>query len=165
MNRLLRTLITLVWSLWFGGLVMLFCSVQSLFHQFADRRDIAGEAAAGIFRFFAYYHLALAAAALLTSFAWRMTAPPKRKTLVFSLFAFATLAAIYVSAFLVPQMERLRAAGLTHGDKFRQLHGISMGVFLLETVLVFAAGQVLPFVPDCVLTDQRASVGADPASR
>src|SRR5689334_23414636 len=113
MNRIMRTLLTMIWGLWFGGLVMLFCAVQSLFNTFAQRREIAGEGASRMFHFFNYYHLSLAALALLLSFPWRPARAGRIKTVLFTFFALATVAAVYVSAFLTPELERLRAQNAT----------------------------------------------------
>jgi len=143
MNRVSRTFLTIVWGLWFGGLVMLFCAVQSLFNTFAQRRDIAGEGASRIFHFFNYYHLSLAALALLLSFPWRSARAGRVKTLLFTFFALATVAAVYVSAFLTPELERLRAQGSTYGAQFKHLHGMSMGIYLGETIFVLIAGLML----------------------
>jgi len=144
MNRLLRTLLIVIWGLWFGGLVMLFCAVQTLFNTFAQRREIAGEGASSIFHFFSYYHLSLAAAALILSFLWRLAGAGRFKILLFGFFALATVAGVYVSAFLTPELEHLRAQAATHGARFRQLHGLSMGIYLVETIFVFLAGLLLP---------------------
>lgn len=143
MNHLLRAIIQLVWGLWLGGLVMLFFAVQALFDTFPQRHDIAGQGASAIFHVFAYFQLALAAAALLSVFGWRMMGPGRFKIAMFVLFALATLAAIYVTT-VSTQLEQLRQVGETQSEKFRQLHGLSMGIFLLETLLVFVAGLLLP---------------------
>src|SRR5438270_4993666 len=140
MRRILHALLSLVWGLWFGGLVMLFIAVQTLFNTFADRRPLAGEAASAIFRVFNYYHLALAAAALLLTFFWWLAGRSGRKMTVFFLLALATVAAAGVSGMLAPKLEHLRIQGLTQTTDFRRLHGLSMGVYLIETILVFLAG-------------------------
>jgi uncharacterized membrane protein len=145
MRRVLHTLLSLVWGLWLGGLVMLFIAVQTLFNTFADRRTIAGEAASSIFHVFNYYHLALAAAALLLAFFWWLAGRNGRKLTVFFILALATLAAAYVSGLLTPKLEHLRIEGLTQSDEFRRLHGLSMAVYLIETILVFIAGIALPW--------------------
>jgi len=144
MGALLRTIIQLIWGLWLGGLVMLFFAVQALFDTFPQRHDIAGQGASAIFHVFGYFHLALAAAALLLIFGWRMMGPGRFKIAMFVLFALAAVAAVYVTAVLTPHLEQLRQAGATQSEKFRQLHGLSMGIFLIETLLVFIAGLLLP---------------------
>jgi hypothetical protein len=145
MRRTLHTLLSLVWGLWFGGLVMLFIAVQTLFNTFSDRRSIAGEGASAIFRFFNYYHLALAAAALLLTFCWWLAGRSGRKMAIFFLLALATVAAASITGLLTPKLESLRMQGLTQSAQFRQLHGWSMGVYLIETIFVFLAGLALPW--------------------
>lgn len=144
MRSLLHKLILLVWALWFGGLVMMYIGAKSLFHTFEARREVAGEAAAGMFRAFNYYHLTLAAAALLLAFLWWLSARSGRKMTLFFFFAFATFAAVYVTAVLTPQLEHMRLEGQTQSTHFRQLHGMSMGIYLLEAIFVFVAGLVIP---------------------
>jgi hypothetical protein len=136
--------LNIVWGVWFGGLIMLLLAVTSLFQTFALDHTIAGQAASGIFRQFNVLRLGLAAAALLlTAGAW-MRDRSKLKLTVFVLFALATVAAFCSSAVLTPRLEHLRLEELTHSAEFARLHGISMGVYLIETLLVFAAGLILP---------------------
>jgi len=144
MNRLIYTLLNLVWGLWFGGLIMLFLAVQWLFKAFADNHATAGVGASSIFQHFNQYRLGLAAAAvLLTAFAWLGNRRPIHLVL-FILFALAVLAACYTSAVIAPQIETLRLQGLTHTDHFRHLHGKSMAIYMVEALFVLAAGLVLP---------------------
>ena len=126
-----------------GGLVTLLIAVSSLFHTFAADHTIAGEAASGIFQQFNLFRLGLAATALLvTAGAW-ISDRSALKLAVFVLFALAVLAAVGSSLVLTPRIEHLRVLGLTRSAEFGRLHGMSMGVYLVETVLVFAAGVVL----------------------
>ena len=143
MNRFIRTLVTLAWGLWLGGLVMLFIALQSLFDTFSARRDLAGEAASGMFRRFAFYRLGLAAAALGLTFLWRIADKSRATVVAFSFFTLATLAAVYSVGVLTPQIERLRMQSQTHSAQFTHLHALSMGVYLLETLFVFCAGLTL----------------------
>ena len=145
MRRTLHTLLSLVWGLWFGGLVMLFIAVQTLFNTFNDRRPIAGEGASAIFHFFNFYHLALAAAGLLLTFFWWMAGRSARKLTVIFLLAVATIAAASITGLLTPKLETLRMQGLTQSADFRRLHGWSMGVYLIETIFVLLAGLGLPW--------------------
>ena len=43
MARALCILVSWIWGLWFGGIVLLFVAVQSLFNTFQDRRDVFAE--------------------------------------------------------------------------------------------------------------------------
>ncbi|HET6249447.1 MAG TPA: DUF4149 domain-containing protein [Tepidisphaeraceae bacterium] len=146
MNRLLRSTFTIVWGLWFGGLVMLFIVVQSLFQTFATDHSVAGTAASAIFREFNSFRLIVAAAALLIAAAGWLQDRTGGKLLIFVLFALAALAAVASSAILTPKIEHLRILGLTQSHEFARLHGISMGIYLIETVLLFLAGVIFPNV-------------------
>src|SRR5258707_499027 len=69
MRTLLSILVTLAWALWLGGLVTLFLTVVTLFRF---DRTIAIQTAPQIFLMWERYQLALAAAALVTTFALRV---------------------------------------------------------------------------------------------
>ena len=144
MRRVLSTIIILIWGLWFGGVIALFLAVTSLFSAFADRHDLAGRGAAHIFRAFNRYQLALAAASLLATFAWRILGPPRLKTMLFTLFALATVAACMITMYLAPRIELLSVQGLTQSSQFAKLHGYSMGAYCAEAVILLIAGMLLP---------------------
>jgi hypothetical protein len=146
MRRALFTLVLLIWGLWFGGLVVLFLAVTSLFHTFADRHDLAGQGAARIFHAFNAYQLALAAAALLVTFVWRVVGPPKLKTTLFVFFAIATVGACFITMHLTPHIETLRHQGLTASSQFRKLHGWSMATYVGEVVSLLIVGVILPWL-------------------
>ena len=143
MRRVLFTIVTLAWGLWFGGLIVLFMTVTSLFKTFASRHDLAGQAAAQIFRTFNAYQLALAAIALLATFAWRVFGPPRLKAALFTLFAIATVGGCVITIYLAPQMQRLQAQGLTTSSAFGRLHEYSMLAYLVETIALLMAGLLL----------------------
>ena len=143
MARALAILVSWIWGLWFGGIVLLFVAVQSLFNTFQDRRDVFAEGAAGIFRWFNRYQVALAAAALLATFAWRLVGPPRLKAALFTLFAIATVAACAAGAWIAPKIQSLHAQGLDQSPQFKQVHGLSMAVYLVEAIALLVAGVVL----------------------
>ena len=143
MRRLFSIVVLLAWGLWFGGLVGLFITVTCLF-QALDRHT-AGIGAARIFRVFNQYQLALAAAALLATFFWRVVGPPKLKSALFTLFGAATVAACTIAIWIAPRIAMLQAQGLTESAQFRQAHGLSMAVYLAEVVALFVAGVLIPF--------------------
>ncbi|HEX4793623.1 MAG TPA: DUF4149 domain-containing protein [Humisphaera sp.] len=145
MRRALYTGTLLAWGLWFGGLVTLFLAVTSIFRTFDQQRDIAGQAAAGVFRIFNCYCLGVCAAALVLNFLWWLAGRSGRKLVVFTLFALATVAAVYVAAVLTPKMESMRLEHRTHLPEFARLHGMAMVVYLGETILIFLAGVTLPW--------------------
>lgn len=144
MSRLLHTLLTFTWGLWFGGLVMLFVAVSSLFRTFDQAHEIAGAAASGVFHSFNHLRLILAGVALLLTFVWWVMKPSPGKMAVFIFFAVAAFAAVYITAVLTPQIEDMRQRGQTVGPLFRRMHGMSMGVYLAETIAVLIAGALLP---------------------
>ena len=145
MRRLLHIGTLLAWGLWFGGLVTLFLAVTSIFRTFDQQRDIAGQAASGVFRIFNLYCLGVCAAALVLNFLWWLAGRSGRKLVVFTLFALATIAAAYVAAVLTPKMETMRLEHQTHLAEFARLHGMAMCVYLGETILIFLAGVTLPW--------------------
>src|SRR5689334_17373126 len=69
MRTLFSILVTLAWALWLGGLVTLFLTVVTLFRF---DRTIAIQTAPQVFLMWERYQLALAACALVTSFALRL---------------------------------------------------------------------------------------------
>jgi hypothetical protein len=146
MRKILSTLITLLWALWFGGVIMLFIAVTSVFATFHDRHDLAGEAAAHIFRVFNAYQLALAAGSLVATFVWYLIGPPRLKMGLFTLFGLATFAACVITMYIAPQIELLHQQGETHSPRFARLHGGSMIGYLIEAVVLLIAGIFLSWM-------------------
>src|ERR1700722_1493484 len=99
MNRVVLTILNIVWGLWFGGLIMLLIAVQSLFHTFATDHTVAGDAASGLFQQFNLFRLALAAAALLITAGWWVSDRAWLNLAMFTLCALATLSAVGSSIF------------------------------------------------------------------
>ncbi len=143
MPRLLVTIVTLAWALWFGSLFTLFVVVSSLFKTFAADPETAGKAASAIFQRFEYLQLGLAAAALLGTFTWRIIAPRGRITLLFALFALSAVAQCYVAIRVNPELERMRVDHLTHSARFKRLHGVSMMTCAAEAALLLLGGLAL----------------------
>ena len=144
MKRALPTFLALVWALWLGGLVALFICVQSLFVTFASDHSIAGLAASGIFWRFNCYQLVLAAVALIGSFSWRIGSGRSAVTTLFFCFGLAAFAAIVVAGIITPYLEAMRIAQQTHTPQFKQLHGISMLLYLSEIVSLLIGGLIFP---------------------
>jgi glucan phosphoethanolaminetransferase (alkaline phosphatase superfamily) len=143
MRQILSTVITLLWALWFGGVLMLFIAVSSLFVTFHDRHDLAGQAAARIFRVFNAYQLALAAGSLIATFIWYVLGPPRLKMGLFTLFGLATFAACVITLYIAPKIEMLQREAETHSTQFARLHGTSMMAYLAEALLLLIAGILL----------------------
>lgn len=144
MRRILATLVTLSWGLWFGGLIALFIAVTSLFATYSPH--VAGQGAAHIFRVFNKYQLVLAGGALLSTFGWRVLCKPHLKTSLFTMFALATVAACVIITYISPHIEALQRQGLTESKEFGRYHGLSMAVYLVEVVMLLIAGCLLPWL-------------------
>jgi hypothetical protein len=150
MRRVAAIVAVLTWALWFGGLMALFIFVQTLFRE---DRSIALEAAPRMFSLFEKYQLALAAAALIATLVWRIVVRRAIISAIFFLFAVATLGAVAGPVFISGEMQKLRAAGQSSGARFHKLHGQSMIIYVSETVVLLAAGVLLPIA----LTENRES--------
>ncbi len=140
MNKWIRMALGLVWSLWFGGMMALFMFVQALFKT---RPDISPDAASTLFISFQRYQLILAALALLLTFGLRWMTRSRASALLFGAFAGATVLTVLLAGWLTPRMEALRLAGESKGPEFAQLHGLSMGLFMLDALALLAAGIAL----------------------
>jgi hypothetical protein len=141
MRSILAMLTAVAWALWLGGLAALFLFVSVLFKQ---DRAVAVEAAPRMFAVFERYQLVLAAVALITTTAWRLVDRRVILTALFGMFALATLAAVLEPVYISGEMQRLRVAGESGSDRFRQLHGRSMMVYVGETLVLLVAATMLP---------------------
>jgi hypothetical protein len=146
MRTALNSVITLVWGLWFGGVLTLFLAVTAIFAAFPTEHSVAGDAARHVFRVFNSYQLALAAAALLGTFVWYLLGRGKLKVGLFALFALATCAACIITMYVAPRIELLDEKGLAGSPEFMRMHGYSMGLYLAEAVSLLAAGLFLPWM-------------------
>ena len=137
--------LTLAWGLWFGGIVMVFIAVTSLFRTFAPDRTLAGTAAAGVFRRFEAYQLALGAVAIVAAVAWRAAdrAARGRKAVLIALLLLAAVAAVASTFVVSRRIEALRQTHLTGTPEFSRLHGTSMMVYTSEAAVLLVAGLVL----------------------
>jgi hypothetical protein len=140
MVRFCQFLALLAWSLWLGGLVLLFLIVQTLFA--AEPRDTFIEVAPRIFLAFERYQLLLAGLALLGTFAWRLASPTPALGALFSLLAAATVGALTSSLYITPHLEDLRLRAQLQTPQFARLHGLSMLVYSAQVLLLAAAGFV-----------------------
>ena|SRR5258705_11548216 len=140
MSRIYSFVALLGWSLWLGGLITLFISVTTLF-----RRDhaLAQQAAPHLFLVFEQYQLILAAVALTSTFAWRLSSRIMLLNMMFLMLALAALGAVASPMYFTKRMESLREQGRTNSPEFRKLHGQSMGVYTGEAVLLLIGGLIL----------------------
>jgi putative Mn2+ efflux pump MntP len=147
MRTILHSLITLIWGLWFGGVMTLFLAVTAIFRAFPhEQRQTAGQAAQYVFRFFNAYQLALAAAALLATFVWCLWRRGPMKLGLFLLFGLVTFDACIIIRYIAPKIELLTRQGLTASPDFVRMHQISMILYLSEAVLLLVAGLFLPWL-------------------
>ena len=131
----------LAWGLWFGGLMALFLFVQTMFDR---SRTVAVDAAPMLFLAFEKYQLALAAVAVLATFAWWVTTRSGR-VLAFGLcLALAVLGAVASPTLITPRLERLRLTGQSDTPEFRALHGRSMMIYVCEAAVLLIGGIILP---------------------
>jgi hypothetical protein len=162
MHRLLSTIVVLAWGLWFGAIVMVFITVTSLFSTFADQRQIAGAAAAGVFRRFEVFELILAPVGFLAALLLRGRATSRwSATLVAALLALAAVGASASHFYLTPGIDELRRQGVPpSSEQFRLLHGQSSMVYASQSVVLLAAGLLLP---GAISTRRGTSAATDPA--
>lgn len=148
MHRLLSTLVLLAWGLWFGAIVMVFVAVTSLFSTFADQRQVAGAAAAGVFRRFEVLQLVAAAVAVVAAFLLRTRGRGGRAaTGLVGLLALAAVGALASTFVLTPRIDALRKQGVpSSSEQFKTLHRASSMVYSSQAVILLAAGLLLPGV-------------------
>jgi hypothetical protein len=146
MQRILSTVVLLAWGLWFGAIAMVFIAVTSLFSTFADQRQTAGAAAAGVFRRFEAFELILAPLSLLAVLLLRGPSGSRRHaTFVAALLALAGVGASVSHFHLTPRIDDLRRHGVpSSSEQFKSLHGQSSMVYSAQAVVLFAAGLLLP---------------------
>ena len=167
MSRLLATLVTIAWALWFGGMVMLFVALGSIFTTPGIDRATAGDVAAGLFPKFERMQLIFAALCLLGTFAWWFAGRSRAKRVLFALFALATVAAVIETALVTPKIESMRVQGQRGTPEFDRMHRTSSGVYMSGAVVLLLAGMVLPAATRCDATGGRRDNDApgSPTSR
>jgi hypothetical protein len=133
--------VTLAWALWFGGIVALVLFVQTLF---ARNRTIALDAAPMLFVSFERVQLLFAAAACVGTFCWWVLTRRRAVMVLFALFAVAAATAALSTTLNTNPMERLRAEGRRESPEFKALHRRSTSMYMVNLVLLLAAGAVLP---------------------
>ena len=144
MTRLLAALVTLAWGLWFGGIVMLFVTLGTVFTTDGVGRETAGEVAAGLFARFERMQLILAAVCLLGTFGWWLAARSRPKVVLFVLFGLGTVAAVVETTSVTPRVNALRLAGQRGTPEFDRLHEVSSTVYMSGAAALLIAGLVLP---------------------
>jgi NADH:ubiquinone oxidoreductase subunit 6 (subunit J) len=143
MRIIFASITTLIWALWFGGIMALFLFVQSMFNV---RHDIAGEANIVLFEAFERYQMLLAAGGLIMTFLWYLSFRNRKPIIVFVLLAVAAIAGVVSTVYITPKIVQAQLDNTTKTPEFRKTHGQSMMLyttqagFLLVTGLVLCAG-------------------------
>lgn len=144
MHRILSTILLLAWGLWFGAIVMVFVTVTSLFSTLADRQ-VAGAAAAGVFKRFEMIELVAAAVAVVAAFLLRSRPRPKPPVVALLLLIGAAAGALYTGFVLTPEIDTLRGdPQRTASDYFQSLHRLASAVYVVKAALLLATGLFLP---------------------
>lgn len=148
MNRLFSILVTLTWGLWAGALLGVTLSVITLAKTFKPSEDPNFSLAAPpIFATFERVQLGLAAAALIFTFAWRLRPGAKGlKSLLFTLFAICTVAAVTEATYVAPRINELRTERSTREEEFQKAHKLSERLYGGTFIVLVVAGLMLPAV-------------------
>ena len=150
MNRVLSTLVTIVWGLWIGSIAGIFVAITSLSHTF--QRSATGEpnvsfisSASNVFRLYELIQLGLAGAALLFTFAWQLCRGATRfKVALFAVFALGTVSSVVETAYVTPRLVSLQNMGYTRSDEFKKMHGLSFGLYTGNAALLLIGGAIIP---------------------
>lgn len=142
MRTALRTLMTLSWALWFGGLVTLFLSATAMFRV---SHDLGASANPVLFATFEPYQLILAAVLVLCTALWIPGARSRWLAgMLLVLFLLAGLAATVSWTWITPELEALRLQGLGGSQAFKTAHGRSMLCYSSALLLLLMGGLMLP---------------------
>ena len=144
MIRILATLVSIAWALWFGGMIMLFVTLGSIFTTPGIDRTTAGDVAAGLFPKFERMQLIFAALCLLGTFGWWLAGRTRAKLVLFALFGLATLGAVIETSVITPRIESMRVQGQRGTSQFDRMHRISSRVYMSGAAVLLVAGLVLP---------------------
>ena len=144
MRQLCGLIVTLAWSLWFGGMVTLFAVLGTIFTTPGFRRDVQGAFAQRMFPMFERMQLAFAAVALLGTAAWWLAKRARVKMVLFALLAAATGVAVVETTTVTPKVLQLVADGRRGTPEFDRMHKLSTRVYMSGAVVLLVAGLVLP---------------------
>lgn len=146
MERLILRTLLLGWALWLGGLVTLFMSVNTVFEVLKPDRQAAGNITAPIFGNFEKLGVYIAAITLVSALYLYVRRKTKSRLIALVLLLAATGISTGSSLLVTRKIEALRTASQTQTQEFKTLHGISMGLYSSVTLLLAAAGLVMPGV-------------------
>jgi hypothetical protein len=144
MTRLLSIVVSLAWSAWFGGMVMLFVTLGRIFTTPGFDREAQGAFASRLFPTFERMQLICAGVALLGTGAWWMVRRAPGKLVLFALFAASTIAAVGEATMITPRVEAMRVSGQRGTPEFARMHQMSSRVYMGGAVVLLIAGVMLP---------------------
>ena len=149
-----RSVTTLGIALWVGSLAHLLLSVASLFAAFPKAiSQTAVQGAPILFAATERVNLVIAAVTLAAAVAWNWLSPGRSRRWIAWLLAAAAMLAVAQRTIVSAKMDALRDAGLSGGDQFRTLHGVSSSQYLVQTGLLLTGTLLLP-----AALDRRSSV-------
>ena len=137
MKWFVSSVFLLSWGLWLGGVVAILLLVQRLFQY---DRNTALSAAPQMFLVFEKYQLTLAAATVVSVAGNRGR---RRFVALLPLVLAAAVCATTSALFITPRIEHLRLVGEQRTAAFSTLHGLSMLIYLIEVMVLLAAGVIL----------------------
>jgi hypothetical protein len=141
MRNFLAGWVCVAWGLWLGGLGALFLFVTRLFQT---DHDLGAQAAPVLFLNFEKYQLLVAMALLVGMALWRIAAGTRRLAILFWIFGAVSVAAALEPIGVTRRLEALRLAGQTASPEFQKWHQVAGVVYSGETLLLLAAGFLLP---------------------
>jgi hypothetical protein len=133
---MIAMIVLLAWALWFGGMIALMIFVIRLFNA---SHEIGVVAAPILFLGFASYQIAVGLCAC--GGGTFLTLITRRNAhAILSLLMILTLALAIVVRGWTFEMERLRLAGQSKGERFETLHHRSSALYSTEAILLLIAG-------------------------
>jgi hypothetical protein len=161
MRYFLCILVTLAWGLWFGGLVATFLFINRLFITMnaMNIRPIFDQVAPGQFRMSERFELVVGMFALLVTVGLWMIRRTRAVTWMFFILAVTAALAIFKATYITPKMLELIHPGEEPSQRFKMLHGMSMGAGTLEIALLLIVAAALPamFSPPPIGTVESAA--------
>lgn len=136
MLTLLRILLTLAWSAWFGGMVALIVFVTRLFKA---SREIGVTGAPVLFRTFVTYQFIAGGATLLLAIALAVAARSKAIAIA-GVFALISLALVLPIRVWTNRIGDLYAAGQSQTEEFKGIHRMSSATYSTSALLLACAG-------------------------
>jgi putative copper export protein len=143
MRFVLHVLTLLGWAVWFGGILAVFLIATMMFQRFERQR--AGETNVEIFRTFERAQIGVAALTLGAATVQYLRHKTTPRAWVIILISAAVAGVILAVLYVSPQMHALRDQGMSESPAWRKLHGMSMGLYAFQAVILLIAGLVLPW--------------------